>query len=139
MIKLLPFSNYLEKENTKLLLKIVKWKLTSIYKRSWNSCLHNIQDEAMWLIGLHVSKNLLFHLEECTKLKQSWDKLASAFGNFNEFYPLELETKLSTLVPNEHASIEDYLGQFISLLSQLKACGKEKNEVECISFLLCQN
>lgn len=36
---------------------------------------NNKKDEKVGLIGLHVLDNLLFHLEECTTPKQSWDKL----------------------------------------------------------------
>lgn len=90
----------------------------------------------MGLIGLHVSDNLLFHLEECETPKGSWEKLASVCGGINDLHALELETKLSALVPDEHASIEEYLAQFRSFLSQLKACGKEKKDAECIFLIL---
>ena len=42
-------------------------------------------DEAMGLIGLHVSDSLLFHIVDCKTLKASWDKLVSLFGKVNEF------------------------------------------------------
>lgn len=90
----------------------------------------------MGLIGLHVSDNLLFHLEECETPKENWEKLAFVFGGVNEFHTLELETKLSALVPDAYAFIEEYLAQFRSLLSQLKACGKEKKDGECIFLIL---
>lgn len=84
----------------------------------------------MGLIQWHVLDNLLFHLEEWINLKQSW------FERVNEFHALELKTRLSIIVPNEHASIEQYLAQFRSLLSQLKVCCKEKNEVGSIFLIL---
>jgi hypothetical protein len=74
----------------------------------------------MGLIGLHVSDSLLFHIVDCKTLKASWDKLASLFGKVNEFRALQLEVKLSSLVPEEHASIEDYLTKFKLLVVQLK-------------------
>ena len=66
----------------------------------------------MGLIGLHVSDSLLFHLDGCDTPKQSWDKLASLFGKINEFRALQSEAELSSLVLDEHASIEDYLSKF---------------------------
>ena len=53
----------------------------------------------MGLIQLHVLDNLLFHLKKWTTHKQS------CFGIVNEFHCLELETRLSTLVLDEHVSI----------------------------------
>lgn len=52
----------------------------------------NKLDEAMGLIGLHVSNNLLFHIDGCDTKKKSWDKLASLFNKVNEFRALQLET-----------------------------------------------
>ena len=79
----------------------------------------------MGLIKLHLSDSLLFHLDGCETPKKRWDKLASLFGKVNEFRALQLEAKLSSLVPDEHASIEDYLAKFQPLLAQLKGCGKQ--------------
>lgn len=96
----------------------------------------NKLDEAMGLIGLHVSDSLLFDLDGCDTPKESWDKLASLFGKINEFRALQLEAKLSSLVLDEHASIEYYLANFRSLLAQLKGCGKPKSDNECIFLIL---
>ena len=60
-------------------------------------------DEAMGLIGIHVSDSLLFHLDGCDTPKKSWDKLASLFGKINDFRALQLEAELSSLAPDEHA------------------------------------
>ena len=90
----------------------------------------------MGFIGLHVSESLLFHLDGCDTPKERWDKLASLFGKINEFRALQLEVELSSLVPDEHASIEDYLAKFRSLLAQLKGCGKPKFDNECILLIL---
>jgi hypothetical protein len=80
--------------------------------------------------------SLLFHIGECKTPKESWDKLASLFGKVNEFQALQLEAKLSSLVPDEHASIEDYLAKFRLLVAQLKGCGKKKSDDECIFLIL---
>jgi hypothetical protein len=46
-----------------------------------------------------------------------------------------LEVELSSLVPDEHTSIEDYISKFKLLVAQLKRCGKNKSNEECI-FLI---
>ena len=54
----------------------------------------------------------------------------------NEFQATQLEMDLSSLIPDEHASIEDYRTKFKSLIVQLKGCGKTKSDSECIFFIL---
>jgi len=73
----------------------------------------------MGLIGLHVSRNFLFQLDKCDTWKKIWDKLVSLFGKVNEFKAFQLEAELSSLIPYEHASIEDYLIKFWLLVAQL--------------------
>lgn len=90
----------------------------------------------MRLMGLHISDSLLFHIAECTTSKVSWEKLASLFRKVNEFFALQLETELSSLVPDKHASIEDYLSKFRSLVSQLKERRNTKSDNKCIFLIL---
>ena len=85
----------------------------------------NKLNEAMGLIGLHLSYNLLFHLDGCDTPMKIWDMLASLFRKINKFRALPLEAELSLMIPNEHVSIEDYLAEFRSTLAQLKGCGKK--------------
>jgi hypothetical protein len=47
-----------------------------------------------------------------------------------------LEVELSSLVPDEHASVEDYLTKFRLLVAQLKGCRKTKSDEECIFLIL---
>ena len=112
-------------------------KSTYIHQIMEKSAYQNKIDEVMGLIGLHVSNSLLFHLDGCDTPKKSWDKLASLFGKINEFRALQLEAEMSSLVPDEHASIEDYLAKFQLFLAQLKGCRKPKSD-ECI-FLILSN
>ena len=93
-------------------------------------------DEAMGLIMLHVFDSLLFHIDGCDTPKKRWDQLASLFGNVNEFRALQLEKELSSLILDEHASIEDYLAKFRSLVTQLKGCRKTKSYGECIFMIM---
>lgn len=66
----------------------------------------------MGLIWFHVSDNLLFLLDKCDTPKKIWDNMASLFGKINEFKALQLEVELSPSIPDEHASIEEYLVKF---------------------------
>ena len=63
----------------------------------------------------------------------NWNRL---FGRDNEFRAMQLEMDLSFLIPDEHASIEDYLTKFKSLIARLKGCGKTKSDSECIFLIL---
>jgi hypothetical protein len=45
----------------------------------------NKLDEALGFISFHVSDSLLFHIDDCKTLKESWDKLDSLFRKINEF------------------------------------------------------
>ena len=47
-----------------------------------------------------------------------------------------MEAELSSLVPDEHASVEDYLTKFRLLVVQLKGRGKTKSDEECIFLIL---
>jgi hypothetical protein len=96
----------------------------------------NKLDESMGLIGLHVLDSFLFHIFECTTPKSSWDKLDSLFSKVNKFRALKLEEELSSLVPNENASIEYWLSKFKLLVLQLKGFGKNKLDEECIFLIL---
>ena len=96
----------------------------------------NKLDEEILLIGLHISSSLLFHVDDCKKPKKIWVKSDSPFGRDNEFWAMQLEMDLSSLIPDEHASIEDYLTKFKSLIARLKGCGKTKSDSECIFFIL---
>ena len=96
----------------------------------------NKLDEVIGLIKIHVSDSLLFHLDGCDKPKKSRDKLASLFGKVNEFRALQLEMEFSSLIPDEHGWIEDYLAKFRSLVTQLKGCKKTKSDGECIFMIL---
>lgn len=51
-------------------------------------------------------------------------------------FALQLETELSSLVPDKHASIEDYLSKFRSLVSLLKERRNTKSDNECIFLIL---
>lgn len=93
----------------------------------------NKLDEAMGLFGIHVSNSLMFHLHEWDTPKKRWDKLSSLFDKINEFKALKLEVEVSSLVPDEHASIEDYLSKLWSFLAQFKGWEKKKSNNECIS------
>lgn len=61
-------------------------------------------------------------------MHRSRDMLVSLFDSVNEFHDLELETSLSTMIHNQHASIVECQAKFRLSMSQLKASNKEKIE-----------
>lgn len=61
-------------------------------------------------------------------MHHSRDMLVSLFDSVNEFHDLEMETNLSTMIHNQHASIEACQALFRLSMSQLKASNKEKIE-----------
>ena len=93
-------------------------------------------DQAMGLMALHISDNLLFHLEGCLTPRAIWTKFDGLFGTVNEFRALQLEAELTSLVPDSFPSIEDFLMKFKQQRSILQDCGKTKTDTECIFLIL---
>jgi hypothetical protein len=49
---------------------------------------------------------------------------------------MQLEAELSSMVPDENASIEECLTKFRLLVTRLKGCGKSKLDEKCIFLIL---
>jgi len=62
--------------------------------------------------------------------------LASLFGKINKFKASQLEAELSSLILDEHTSIEDYLVKFRSLVAALKGSRETKLDNECNFMIL---
>lgn len=96
----------------------------------------NKMDEAMGLISLSVSNSLQFHRDEFFTPQEMWDKFNDLFDTINEFRALQIEAKLTSLIPNVFPSIEDFLMGFKQQRTLLQGCGKEKTYKECIYLIL---
>lgn len=65
-----------------------------------------------------------------------WDKYMEFFSIINEFQALQIEVELIKLKPDSFPSIEEFLVKFKSLRSLLQSCGKDKDDKECIFYLV---
>ena len=93
-------------------------------------------DEAMRLISLNILDSLLFHLDGLTTPWAYWKKIDTLFGQVNEFLTLQLDAKLTSLIPTNFPTIEDFLMKFKSMHTLLQGCGKNKIDDECIVLIL---
>ena len=60
----------------------------------------NWLDEAFKFMFIHISRDLLFHLEGLKTPKESWENIESFFGKQDEIRGHILENDLITLHPN---------------------------------------
>ena len=60
----------------------------------------NRLDEVFGFMCIHISRELLFHLEGLRTLKEVWDKIESLFGKQDELRGNILENKLIALQPS---------------------------------------
>ena len=68
----------------------------------------NKLDEAFGFMCIHISRELLFHLEGLRKPKEVWDKLESLFGKQDEMRGHILENDLIALQPNKFETIQHF-------------------------------
>ena len=66
----------------------------------------NRLDEAFCFMCIHISKEMLFHLEGLKNLKEVWNKLESFFGKWDEPRCHILENELISLQPNKFKTIQ---------------------------------
>ena len=65
----------------------------------------NRHDEAFGFMCIHISKDLLFHLDGLKTPKEVWEKLESLFGKQDEMRGIILENELIALQPNKFKTI----------------------------------
>ena len=65
----------------------------------------NKLDETFGFMGIHISRELLFHLDGLKTPKEVWDKLESLFGKHEELKGHILENELITLQPSDFETI----------------------------------
>ena len=66
----------------------------------------NRLDEAFDFMGIHISRDLLFHLEGQRTLEEVWEKLKSLFGKKYELRGHILENELTALQPSSFNTIQ---------------------------------
>ena len=88
----------------------------NVEKPKWN----NRCDEALGLIYLSLSPELLFHLEGIDTPHEAWDQLDFFFGKTDDIRGHQLENEIISLDPNNFDTIQDFISKFKSLRLQVK-------------------
>ena len=96
----------------------------------------NKLNEAFGFVCIHISRELLFHLERLRTLKEVWEKLKYLFGKHDELRGHILENELIALQPNNFKTIQWFFSKFISLVMQCKQCGIEKKDEQLVLSIL---
>ena len=80
----------------------------------------NKLDEAFGFMCIHISRELLFHLDGLKTLRELWKKIESLFGKKGELRGHILENELISLQPNNFETIQQFFSKFKSLVMQCK-------------------
>jgi hypothetical protein len=95
----------------------------------------NRNDEAHGLIGISISPDLRYHLQDIDDPKEAWNMIESMFGKLNIIRAQQLENQILTLSPNDFSCVGDYLFRFKTLRILCEEC-KIKMEEECCIYLI---
>jgi hypothetical protein len=96
----------------------------------------NRNDEARGLIGMSISHDLRFHLQEIDDPDEAWEKLESVFGKHNIIRAHQLKNPILTLIPKGFSCIKDYLSKFKTLRILCEECNIKLEEECCIYIIL---
>jgi hypothetical protein len=96
----------------------------------------NRNDKARGLIGMYISHDLRFHLQEIDDPNEAWEKLESMFGKHNIIWAHQLENQILNLSPDYFSCIEDYLSNFKTLRILCEECTLKLEEEHCIYIIL---
>jgi len=92
--------------------------------------------EAIGLICLSISRDLLFHVSGATTPDAVWTTLEGLFGKQDELRAHQLENELISLSPNHFRNMKEYFTKFKALLVELDACGVKKEEDQLMLSIL---
>ena len=92
----------------------------------------NKLDEAFGFMSIHISKELLFHLDGLKSPREVWMNLKSMFGNQYELRGHILENELIALQPNNFETIQQFFTKFKSLVMHCKQCGIDKKDEQLV-------
>ena len=76
-----------------------------------NSRHMNKLDGEFGFMCIHISRELLFHLDGLRTPKEVWDKVESLFGKHDELRGYILENELIALQPNKFENIHKFLSK----------------------------
>jgi hypothetical protein len=96
----------------------------------------NKLDEAIGLICLSISRDLLFHVSGATTPDVVWTTLEGLFGKQNAMRVHQLENEIISLSPIHFSNLQEFFTKFKSILVELNACGVMKKEEQLILSIL---
>jgi hypothetical protein len=96
----------------------------------------NRNDEAHGLIGISISPDLRYHLQDIDDPKEAWNTIESVFGKLNIIRAQQLENQILTLSPNDFSCLGDYLSRFKTLKILCEECKINMEEERCIYLIL---
>ena len=96
----------------------------------------NKLDEAIGLICLSISRELLFHVSGATTPDAVWTTLEGLFGKQDEMRVHQLENELISLSPINFSNLQEFFTKFKSILVELGSCGVKKEDDQLILSIL---
>ena len=93
-------------------------------------------DEDFDFMWIHISRELLFHLEGLRTQKEVWVNLESLFGKQDEMRGHIMENELIALQPNNFETIQHFFSKFKSLVMKYKQCGIDKKDGKLVLSIL---
>ena len=93
-------------------------------------------DEAFGFMCIHISRELLFHLDGLKTPRKVWMKIKSLFGKKYELRGHILDNELISLQPSSFETIKQFFTKYKSLVRQCKQCGIEKKDEQLVLSIL---
>jgi hypothetical protein len=93
-------------------------------------------NKACGIIGISISPNLRYHLQDIDGPKEAWDTIESVFGKLNIIQAQQLENQILTLSPIDFSCLGDYLSRFKTLRILCEECKIKMEEEHCIYLIL---
>lgn len=84
----------------------------------------------------YVSKDLIFHIEKCTLIKDAWQKFQDLYDQVDEIRGYQIDSDPTMLDPKKFDTIQDYATKEKELRAQLKDCGFDKKDTQLNIFNL---
>ena len=96
----------------------------------------NKLDEEFGFMCIHISRELLFHLEGMKNPKEVWENIKSSFGKKDEIRGHILKNALIALNPNNFKTIQQFFSKFKSLVFQCNNCKIDKKDGQLVLSIL---
>ena len=96
----------------------------------------NRLDESFNFMCIHISRELLFHLEGLRTPKEVWDKIESLFGKQDELRGHILENEFIALLPNKFETFQQFFSKYKALVLQYKQYGIERKDAQLVLSIL---